>query len=81
MFLLLSICAAITISDCNLKYSNYFKVRETTCTTLWHSAVDNLDGTQADYGTLGTDCNWSIKFDQFTDDDEILVTLYDKEMW
>ena len=38
------------ILECNLKYSNYFKVRETTCPNRWYSAHDFLQGTQLSYG-------------------------------
>ena len=58
--LLVSIMATITIKDCNLKYSNFLKVRETTCPNNWFSADDNLFGIGASYGTYGTDCNVNI---------------------
>ena len=78
--LLICITAAVTMSDCNLKFSDFVMVRQTTCQSIWFKASDDLKGTATSYGTLGTDCNFNIEFDGLPYD-EVLLTTNDKKYW
>ena len=78
--LMMKMCAAIKLNDCNLKFSNYTKVRWTRSTTNWFSPNDNLYGTAANYGTYGTDEQWGIKYD-YMSYNQVLLTSNDLLLW
>ena len=65
--LMISTCAAIKMNACNIKLSNFFKVRETTCAAptysdLWFKQADQLSGSDSSDGNYGTDCFWNIYY-------------------
>ena len=61
VILLFVIVVAAEILQCNLDAAGYLAVRETKSTTNWHTATDNLAGTD-EYGTTGITVQWSVKF-------------------
>jgi hypothetical protein len=75
----LNLTWAIKMNQCNLKYSDLFLVRQTNsevggtaCTSIvWHTANDNLAGTEAYYGiydTGQTGCQYGVQFDSLVYD-------------